>query len=122
MSPWLLRIRFGKSARPSLPFDEFVSRYRKALAEGGGAGRFAPSPRSEPDLETWRRRIMDDFVAGNQELRKALARWTERKLDSVLLPHPLVGHVTVREMVFFALYHQQHHIAVVQGRFTASQS
>jgi hypothetical protein len=32
------------------------------------------------------------------------------------LPHPLLGKLTVREMLFFTLYHQRHHVAVVERR------
>ena len=35
-------------------------------------------------------------------------------LDAVLLPHPLLGKLTVREMLFFTVYHVQHHRALVE--------
>jgi len=32
----------------------------------------------------------------------------------VLLPHPLLGKVTVREMLYFTIHHVQHHHALVE--------
>lgn len=39
--------------------------------------------------------------------------WTEQDLDTVLLPHPLLGKLTVREMLYFTIYHAQHHQMLV---------
>jgi hypothetical protein len=83
------------------------------LAEGGKAGRFAPSSQSEEDLAAWRAKIMENFTRANRDLRAAIVRWPERKLDSLQLPHPLLGKLTVREMLLFTLYHQRHHKDVV---------
>ena len=112
----VLRILFGTAKRHSMTYDQVVSRYRQALAEGGRAGRFAPSQRSADDLGAWRRTIMAEFVAVDRELRKRISQWHDKQLDRFLLPHPLLGKLTVREMLFFTLYHQQHHIGVIERR------
>ena len=112
----LLRLMFGKSARPSMTFGDFCNRYRQALEEGGGAGRFSPSSAARDDREEWRRAIMADFARLNRELRTAVARWPESKLDRLQLPHPLLGKLTLREMLFFTLYHQRHHVNAVERR------
>lgn len=104
-----LRFMFGKARRPSRTYDELVTRYRHVLAEGGKAGRFAPSAR-----ETSRDAIMSSFVRANSDLRAEIARWPEAKLDALVLPHPLLGKLTVREMLLFTLYHHRHHIEVVK--------
>lgn len=112
----LLRLMFGWPRRPSMSYDGLVERYQKALAEGGKAGRFAPSERSEENANAWRAAIMRDYTQVQIALRKAIARWPEDKLDRLLLPHPLLGKLTVREMLFFTLYHQRHHIEAVERR------
>ena len=33
----------------------------------------------------------------------------KKQLDHYLLPHPLLGKITLREMLFFSAYHIQHH-------------
>ena len=112
----LLRFKFGRAKRPSLTYPELRARYDKALSEGGQAGRFGPSDHAEGDLEAWRRTIMAEFVQVNRRLRDAIERWSETSLDRLQLPHPLLGNLTVREMLFFTLYHQRHHIEVVDRR------
>jgi hypothetical protein len=41
--------------------------------------------------------------------------WSEDDLDNHRLPHPLLGKLTVREMLFFTLYHIQHHMIEAAG-------
>ena len=112
----LLRVLFGKAKRASVTYDALRARYLDKLAEGGTAGRFSPSQHSETDLESWRTTIMADFARVHATLRKSIARWPENLLDRLQLPHPLLGKLTVREMLFFTLYHQRHHMAVVERR------
>lgn len=112
----VLRLRFGWPRRASLTFDELRTRYDNALAAGGQAGRFAPSPQSEPDPKTWRARIMNEHRAVQEQLAAAVGRWSDAKLDRYQLPHPLLGKLTVREMLFFTIFHQEHHRDVVERR------
>ena len=110
----VLRVMFGKARRPSMSYEELVTRYRQLLSEGGQAGRFAPSGQAEDDRAAWRAKIMEGFTRVNRDLRAAIARWPERKLDTLQRPHPLLGKLTVREMLMFTLYHQRHHMEVVE--------
>jgi uncharacterized damage-inducible protein DinB len=52
----------------------------------------------------------------NSRLVAALERWSDRNLDRIQLPHPILGKITAREMVFFTIYHGHHHIAAAKSR------
>lgn len=113
----LLGLRFGWSRRPSRSYTALRADYDGALARGGRAGRFAPSPiapgaQGEPD----RARIMQHHAQAVDGLRTVLARWPERALDRYRLPHPLLGKLTAREMAFFCLLHNVHHVHVAERR------
>jgi hypothetical protein len=108
-----LRFKFGKPRRPSVSYEELCTRYRALLAAGGQAGPFAPSSHRESDPEVWRRGILESHAQVQRDLKQAIGRWSEGNLDTLQLPHPLLGNLTVREMLFFTLYHQRHHIDVV---------
>ena len=43
------------------------------------------------------------------KINKALDRFTEEDLDHVILPHPILGKLTVREMMYFTMLHVEHH-------------
>ena len=110
----VLRWKFGRATHKSRNYDEVRVAYLKTLSEGGQAGRFAPSPKQDSDLSAWRSRIMADFAKAHRILRARAAKWSEKQLDRLQLPHPLLGPLTVREMLLFTLYHQRHHIGVVE--------
>jgi hypothetical protein len=107
-----VRWMFGGPRRPSMTYDALVERYRGRLAEGGEAGRFAPSQRVVTD----RGEILGQLDQACSELRAAIGKWPDRALDRHQLPHPLLGKLTLREMLFFTAYHQLHHMDGVKRR------
>jgi hypothetical protein len=107
-----LRVMFGAPRRASVTYDALRERYLAKLAGGADAGRFSPSQRVITD----RAQVMTELDDAIRDLRAAIVRWPERSLDRLQMPHPLLGKLTVREMLFFTLYHQLHHIDVVKRR------
>ena len=42
-------------------------------------------------------------------LADSVETWTEHDLDACGMPHPILGVLSVREMLLFELYHNTHH-------------
>jgi hypothetical protein len=116
---WLLRLRFGHARRPSRPFQEMRADYLARLALGAGAtGRYVPTL---ADLEgedpiVQRTMLLSRWHRASEWLRYGLHGWSDANLDSVLLPHPILGRITAREMIHFTIYHNGHHIAAAKRR------
>lgn len=101
-----LRLMFGKSNRPSRTYEQLVQKYEDKLAAGGRAsGRFIPSPVEYKEQH----KICDAINAVNEELCEKVNRSNEEELDVYILPHPLLGKLTLREMLYFNIHHVQHH-------------
>jgi len=117
VSRLLLAIRFGRRKAPSRSYGEVVELYQSALAAGAGAGRFTPSERP-PDVsaEEWCEGVMSRWQQACAALAAASGRWSEKALDRYQLPHPLLGKMTVREILFFTLYHNAHHVRRIRER------
>lgn len=112
-----VRIAFKSSSRPSRSYDEMRSVYRATLSRGGKAGKFGPGDTlRSPDREAERARIMAYHATAVSELSSAISKWSEKDLDRLQLPHPLMGPLTVREMLLFTLYHNSHHVEGVKRR------
>jgi hypothetical protein len=112
-----LLARFGIALRRSRTFAEVRDTYRAALARGVTAGRFAPAPEPAPaDPDAARRALMKKRAEIAADLESAVEAWGERALGRFRLPHPALGMLTVREMLFFTLYHNLHHVNNVARR------
>lgn len=104
-----LRILFGQPNRKGRSFDELVAKYHFKLSEGGKAsGRYIPSDRLSSE------KVLNQFKEQNKQLCKILSKWKEEDLDRFLLPHPLLGKLTIREMIYFTIYHMEHHLKLMK--------
>jgi DinB superfamily len=113
---FVLRLLFGKPNRPGRNFDELVQRYREKLNKGGAAsGRFVPPPvpYNQKDQK------IKEFLQLKDKLQKRVLVLSPTKLDNCLLPHPLLGKLTIREMLFFTVYHTEHHLLLLKNSITA---
>jgi DinB superfamily len=108
---FLVGLIFGKSNRSSITYDAVVSNYHAKLAAGGRATKpFQPTILNYQDKETVANKIkiVVDFI------NKKIASNEEADLDKYLLPHPLLGKITMREMLYFTIYHVEHHENLVR--------
>jgi len=102
---------FGTAESPSVRYPELRQRYVDALAAGGQAtGQYVPQVEAvPPDPEQSKRSTLDKWNEVSERLSSALQGWSEADLDKYVLPHPLIGKITIREMLFFTLYHNLLH-------------
>ena len=104
---------FGKTNRPSRTYDELVTKYKTKVAAGGKAsGPFIPPViRFEKKDE-----LIKKYAIHTQNLIAKIEKQSERELDSYILPHPLLGKVTLREMLYFTIHHNEHHLELLKTR------
>jgi hypothetical protein len=76
------------------------------LQEGGVAtSQFIPEEVTIEQKEQLIKSVND--VVG--KLCKQLLDYSEKDLNELILPHPLLGKLTLREMMYFTMYHVAHH-------------
>jgi len=104
---WLIKALFKKSNRLSVSYDEVVEKYVQILKEGGKAsGRYIPKSVMKISAQiTLRKKIRKKVSI----IAKSLSKYSEQELDQIAIPHPLMGPLTIREMMYFTIYHVQHH-------------
>ncbi len=102
----LPKMIFGKSRATPRDYETIVTDYRRILAEGGRAsGRFVPRKVGFGDRE----RLIKKLRSTLDRLIGGLETFDENEIDGIRLPHPLLGKLTIREMMYFTLYHVEHH-------------
>ncbi len=103
---FMLKLFFSTNNRSSKNYDELVSKYNQKLALGGKAPkRFAPKFILFEQKEI----IIGKLKNTVEKLCSLTLKLDEKDLDIYLLPHPLLGKLTLREMLFFTIHHVTHH-------------
>ncbi len=101
----------------SRTFTEVRDAYLKALGKGvPPVAGFAPTLEPVKDREKYQRELSRGFSGALVQLSSALEGLKDDDLDKLAIPHPLLGPLTVREMVLFTIYHNQHHEAGIRKR------
>jgi hypothetical protein len=101
---------FGRPENPSKTYEEICSIYRDAIAKGGQAsGSYLPDPVVPENTEQAKAELLGQFAQAVEKLLAKLEPWEEDALDKTQLPHPLLGKLTVREMLYFTTYHILRH-------------
>lgn len=114
---WLLRRLLGAPRRPPRDYARLEADYERALAAGGQAGRFAPSPEPPPrDAARRRTQVLGAWQRSGLALATAADRWSEADAQRARLRHPLLGGLTMGEMVAFSTLHTVHHLELVRQR------
>lgn len=102
--------------RQSRNYTQLVADYQEALAKGFEAPKeYVPYVGKNKDglLETWKR--METKL-----IRRLDRFWKEEELDKYMVPHPSLGKITMRELLFFTIYHSEHHLQIIKKRVKES--
>jgi hypothetical protein len=114
LPPQKLVSLFGKPDHESHTYDALVALYLRGLERGiraEDAPKFMPTlPEDQTHL---RENLLATWADVNTQLWEGLANWSESQLDEYCIGHPL-GPLTIREMMFFTIYHNQHHLRDIQ--------
>ena len=113
---FVLRYKFGKSNRTPRGYDAIIKRYNERL-EGVKGITFGPSKNMRvPTLEE-RSELIDQLKTHENKLKKIVLKWKDTHLDNLLLPHPLMGRMPVREIIMWSAYHVEHHLTTLKNNY-----
>jgi hypothetical protein len=105
-----LQTMFGKAEHPSQTYAEICKIYVTEISKGAQAsGRFLPDQESPPQPEDKKKELLDQLNRACTSLISAVEKWQDADLDQYQLPHPILGKLTIREMLFFSIYHLLRH-------------
>ncbi len=99
----------GESSRS---YAELVSSYKAVLDAGvqSPAAFVAELDGVPEDVAAAKQELLQRWQQVAGKLEAALANWQDEDLDKAKVPHPVLGKLTLRELLFFTLYHNLHHV------------
>jgi len=108
---WFIKWRIGKANRPSRDYEGVKERYLEKLSKvpKGFTNPFEP----HKVMVGERAGLTAGMNRQIQKLNSSLNRFSENDLDTLITPHPLLGKVTFREVLFNVIFHVRHHQQIV---------
>lgn len=105
-----LKVLFGKRNRPERSYQEVLKKYKDNLEDGGKAsGRYIPKNSKSIN------KIKKKYQEQSDSLMAIIEKWKEDDMSTCLLPHPLLGKLSIREMLYFTILHTQHHLQLMEA-------
>ena len=111
--------KFGANETESRGYDKILGDYLEKLDRGG------KSPKqyvSDSVLGNEKPELLETLLKSIQKLNKEIEAFSEKELDGLCIPHPVLGNITLREMLFNAIYHVQHHQIQTENNLKKMQS
>ena len=112
----ILKYKFGKSNRIPRDYEAIVNRYNERLKAAKGR-TFGPSQNMRIPNKIEKVNLIKQLQLEHERLQSHLTKWKDNKLNSLLLPHPLMGKMPVREIIMWSAYHVEHHTKALQSDY-----
>ena len=102
----IIEQNFGRTDRQNRTYEILLKNYLEKLNEDGKAPtRFVAEAISQNDKQV----LIETLTKSINDLCLKIQKFNDEELDSLLIPHPLLENLTLREMLYNAIYHVTHH-------------
>ncbi len=113
---FILKYKFGTSNRETRSYDAVVKKYQEKLAANQKRARQFNIKLKIPSLEE-KSFLVNKLKTQNKKLQYKTNKWKDEDLDTLLIPHPLMGRITVREIIMWTAQHTEHHIQILNDNY-----
>ncbi|TDY11265.1 DinB family protein [Meridianimaribacter flavus] len=113
---FIIKYRFGKANRTVRDYTTVVNRYQERLQESKGIV-YGPSKNMKVPLLKDKNYILNRLQVENKKLQYKTRKLSDKHLDTLILPHPLMGKMPLREIIMWTAYHVEHHTKQLQENY-----
>ena len=113
---FIIKYRFGKANRTERDYTTVVNRYQERLQESKGIV-YSPSKNMKVPLLKDKNYILNRLQVENKKLQYKTRKLSDKHLDTLILPHPLMGKMPLREIIMWTAYHVEHHTKQLQENY-----
>jgi len=110
---FLLRRKFGVANRSVRSYSEVTKRYEERLTANLERSRDFNKGLHKPSLKE-KQRLLASLQIQNKKLQYKTNKWSDKHLDTLLLPHPLMGRMIIREIIMWTAHHTEHHTLILK--------
>jgi DinB superfamily len=110
-----LKLKFGKPVRESFMFEDFNQLYHQKLDEGYELDK-KYEPLVKPGKGVKEKLIARFETMSTRYMDQLKYYWEEENIDLYQVPHPLLGMISIRELVYFNIIHNTLHYKTMRMR------
>lgn len=105
---------FGKPHHSSVPYEQLEEKYQDQLKNGAKATKEYIPLLSNNKLT--KEQLLERFEnAVTKYLNEVRYYWEEENADHYQFPHPILGNITARELMYFNIFHCWHHFRTLRS-------
>jgi uncharacterized damage-inducible protein DinB len=105
---FILKYKFGVSNREARTYEVVSAKYHEKLIKHQDLSKAFNKNLKTPTLSE-RKKTLAILQIQNKKLQHKTKKWKDKELDTLLIPHPLMGRMTVREIIMWTAHHTAHH-------------
>ena len=113
---FLLRFKYGKANRSVRDYDTVANRYQERLIESKGK-TFKGSRNIKAVKLKDKNYLLNRLKTESKKLQYKTHKWKDKDLDNLILPHPLMGKMPVREIIMWTAHHVEHHTNTLKDKY-----
>lgn len=103
-----IRETFGKIDRSTLDYNSVIKNYLNTSLQA--PEMYIPSEISSEAKTTINQKIQETV----SNIQNLLEKYAEEELNQLILPHPLLGKLSIKEMFYLMTYHPTRHLERIQ--------
>lgn len=113
---FILKSKFGVSNRELRTYKAVTSRYQEKLTQNQEKAKTYNKGMKIPTLKE-KNRLIETLLVQNKKLQHKTNKWKNIHLDTLILPHPLMGKMPVREIIMWTAHHTAHHTETLKENY-----
>ena len=113
---FLIKYKYGTINRELRDYDAVAKRYNDKLSANLERAKQFNSSLKKPTLAQ-KNNLLTIFKIQNKKLQYKTRNIKDKNLDTLLLPHPLMGKMAVREIIMWTAYHTEHHTNTLKNNY-----
>ena len=110
-----MKYKFGNANREIRSYDEVAKRYQEKLSKNQERAKKFNIAVETPSKAKFNQ-LLATLQIQNKKLQHKTKRWKDKDLNNLILPHPLMGKMPIREIIMWTRYHTEHHTTILKEK------
>ena len=116
MPRFFFKYIFGTTKRELRTYESIVNRYLEQLEEFKNTSGKTPKELKTPTIKD-KKYILTRLQVESKKLQYKTRRISDKNLDTLVLPHPIMGKMPIREILMWTAYHAEHHTKQLEENY-----